>query len=120
MLLQYAFKDSSEGVYIHTRANGKLFSIAHLCANTKVRRVLIRELRFADDTALASHTEAGLQQIVNHLSHTIKEFGLTISLKKTSWPRVQTILQLPPLTGTSWWKTSPTLGLLLTIPLTQR
>ena len=28
MLLQYAFKDCSEGVYIHTRADGKLFNIA--------------------------------------------------------------------------------------------
>ena len=83
VLLQYAFKDCSEGVYIHTRADGKLFNIARLRAKTKVLEVLIRELLFADDAALTSHTEDGLQQLVSRLSHACKEFGLTISLKKT-------------------------------------
>jgi hypothetical protein len=84
VLLQYAFKDCSEGVYIHTRANGKLFNIKRLRAKTKVTEVLIRELLFADDAALTSHTEEGLQQLVCRLSHACKEFGLTISLKKTN------------------------------------
>ena len=77
MLLQYAFKDCSKGVYIHTRANGKLFNIKRLRAKTKVTEVLIRELLFADDAALTS-------QLVCRLSHACKEFGLTISLKKTN------------------------------------
>ena len=34
-------------------------------------------------TLLTSHTEAGLQELVSRLSHACKEFGLTISLKKT-------------------------------------
>ena len=38
MLLQYAFKDCSEGIYTHTRADGKLFNIARLRAKTKVTR----------------------------------------------------------------------------------
>jgi len=84
ILLQYAFKDCSEGVYIHTRTDGKLFNIARLRAKTKVTKVLIRELLFADDAALTSHTENGLQQLVCRLSHACKEFGLTISLKKTN------------------------------------
>ena len=84
MLLQYAFKDCSEGVIIHTRADGKLFNLARLRAKSKVFQVLIRELLFADDAALVSHTEEGLQQLVDRLSHACKEFGLTISLKKTN------------------------------------
>ena len=84
MLLQYAFKDCSEGVYIHTRSDGKLFNMARLRAKTKVTKVLIREMLFADDAALTSHTEDGLQQLVTCLSHACKEFGLTISLKKTN------------------------------------
>ena len=84
MLLKYAFKDCSEGVYIHTRADGKLFNITRLCAKTKVTHVLIREMLFADDAALTSHTEDGLQQLVSRLSHARKEFGLTISIKKTN------------------------------------
>ncbi|GAA6107151.1 uncharacterized protein LOC118407100 [Tachysurus ichikawai] len=84
MLLQYAFKDCSKGVYIHTRTDGKLFNIARLRAETKVTEVLIRELLFADDAALTSHTEDGLQKLVCRFSHACKEFGLTISLKKTN------------------------------------
>ncbi len=52
MLLQYAFKDCHEGVYIHTRTGGKLFNIARLRAKTKVTEVLIHEMLFADDAAL--------------------------------------------------------------------
>ena len=96
MLLQYAFADSSDGVYIRTRADGKLFNIARLRAKTKTFEVLIRELLFADDAALASHSEAGLQRLVDKLSHACKEFGLTISLKKTNipWCRLDATLNL--------------------------
>lgn len=55
MLLHYAFADCSEGVYIRTRPDGKLFNIARLRAKTKTLKVLLRELLFADDAALASH-----------------------------------------------------------------
>ena len=84
MRLQYAFKDCSEGVYIHTRADGKLFNIAQLCAKTKVTHVRIHEMLFADDAALTSHTEDSVKQLVSHLSHACKEFDLTISIKKTN------------------------------------
>ena len=84
MLLQYAFKDCSDGVYIHTRSDGGLFNLARLRAKTKVTEVLIRELLFADDAALTSHTEDGLQRLVTRFSLACKEFGLTISLKKTN------------------------------------
>ena len=75
MLLHYAFADCSEGVYIRTRSDGKLFNIARLRTKTKTLKVLIRELLFADDAALASHSEAGLQRLVDKLSHACKEFG---------------------------------------------
>jgi len=41
-------------------------------------------LLFADDAALTSNTEDGLQRLVCLLSNTCKEFGLTISLKKAN------------------------------------
>ncbi|XDV13285.1 hypothetical protein PO909_001723 [Leuciscus waleckii] len=66
ILLQYDFKDCIEGVYIHTRADGKVFNIAHLRAKTKVTKVLIHEMLFTDDAAL-----------------TAERYGLTICLKKT-------------------------------------
>ena len=38
---------------------------------------------FANDAALATHTMEDLQQLTDRLSHACKEFGLTISIKKT-------------------------------------
>lgn len=84
MLLHYAFADCEEGIYIRSRTDGKLLNIARLRAKTKVHELLIRELLFADDAALTSHSQEGLQRLVDKLSHACKEFGLTISLKKTN------------------------------------
>ena len=84
MLDQHAFNDCSEGVHIHTKADGNLYNIARLRPKTKVAKVLIRELLFADDAALTSHSEGGLQQLVTCFSPACREFGLTINLKKTN------------------------------------
>ena len=83
MLLSYAFDDNEDGVYLHTRSDGRLFNLARLQAKTKVRCVTIREALFADDAALATHTEEALQRLMDRFSHACDEFGLTISLKKT-------------------------------------
>ena len=50
----------------------------------QVHELLIRELLFADDATLTSQSQEGLQRLVDKLSHACKEFGLTISLKKTN------------------------------------
>ena len=52
---------------------------------------LITELLFADDCALLAHMEEALQHIVNRFSDAAKNFGLTISLKKT-----EVLYQPPP------------------------
>ena len=38
LLLSHAFRSSSDGVYLHTRTDGKLFSIARLRAKTKCQK----------------------------------------------------------------------------------
>ena len=112
MLLQYAFKNCREGVFLHTRSDGKLLNIARLRVKTS-HKGIIRKMLFADDTAMVSQTEEGLQQLVNRLSHACKEFGLKISLKKTN-VMAQDAGHPPtlPLTDTTWklLKTSPTSG----------
>ena len=55
LLQSYAFSQSEDGVYLHTRSDGHLFNLPRLRAKTKVRKVLIRELLFADDAALTAH-----------------------------------------------------------------
>ena len=84
MLLSHAFGSSTDGIYLHTRSDGNLFSLARLRSKTKVRKVLIREMLFADDAALVAHTEEALQRMADQLSDACKQFGLTISIKKTN------------------------------------
>ena len=57
----------------------------------KTMEELITELLFADDCAFFAHTEEALQHIVNRFSDAAKNFGLTISLKKT-----EVLYQSPP------------------------
>ena len=39
---------------------------------------------FADDAAVVSHTQHELQKLMDHFSQACKDFGLSISLKKTN------------------------------------
>lgn len=84
LLLKHAFGNSTKGVYMHTRSDGRLYNIARLRAKTKVRKIIIRDMVFADDAAVTSHTEQDLQCLMDRFSQACKDFGLTISLKKTN------------------------------------
>ncbi|XP_035663411.1 uncharacterized protein LOC118407100 [Branchiostoma floridae] len=83
VMLKHAFGSSAEGVYLHTRSDGKLFNLARLKAKTKIREVLIRDLLFADDAALAAHSVNKLQTLLDKFSAACQDFSLTISIKKT-------------------------------------
>ena len=50
----------------------------------KVREIIIRDMLFADDAAVATHQQPELQSLMNRFSQVCKYFGLTISLKKTN------------------------------------
>ena len=60
-----------------------LFNVAHFKAKTKSIQVLVRELLFADDSALVAHTPEQMQQIVDAFSTASRKFGLQINIKKT-------------------------------------
>ncbi|KAJ8038824.1 hypothetical protein HOLleu_16364 [Holothuria leucospilota] len=49
----------------------------------QITHVLIRKMLFGDDAALVSHTNDGLQRLIDQFAHACKEFALTISIKKT-------------------------------------
>ena len=55
-----------------------------LRAKTKVRELLIRDMLFADDAEVVAHTQEELQSLMDCFSQASKDFGLTISLKKTN------------------------------------
>jgi len=84
LLLSYAFRDSQDGIFLHTRSNGSLFNLSRLKAKTKIRRILVREMLFADDEALCAHSEEALQRLITCFAEACTEFGLTISIKKTN------------------------------------
>lgn len=61
----------------------RLFNLSRLRAKGRVRLVTVRDLLFADDTALVAHSKEHLQVLLDNFSSACKNFGLTISLKKT-------------------------------------
>ena len=84
VMLRQAFGGSTDGIYLNTRSDGKLFNPSRLKAKTKVRETLIRDMLFADDAALVSHTEPQLQALMDGFSRASQNFGMTISVKKTN------------------------------------
>ena len=82
-MLREAKEDMPDGIYIRFRTDDSLFNLRRLLTRTKTTEELITELLFADDCALLALTEEALQHIVNRFSDAAKNFGLTISLKKT-------------------------------------
>ena len=80
-MLDDAFRDMGDGVYIQSRQSADLFNVAHFRAKTKTTRILMRELLFADDRALVAHSAEEMQNIVDAFSNASKKFGRKI--KKT-------------------------------------
>ena len=82
-MLDDAFRDMGDGVYIQSRQSADLFNVAHFRAKTKTTRILMRELLFADASALVAHSAEEMQNIVDAFSNASKKFGLKINIKKT-------------------------------------
>ena len=86
-MLHDAFRDSSVGINIRYRTDGKLFHHRRLQAKTKVRMDTVRDLLFADDCALCANSETDMQHNVDKFSEACLKaclnFGLTISTRKT-------------------------------------
>lgn len=62
--------------------DSKLFNLSRFKAKMKIRETLIREMIFADDIAVVTHTQEKLQSLMSHFSMACKDFGLII--KKTN------------------------------------
>ena len=75
MLLKHEFDPATEGIHLRTQSDGRLFNLARLRAKTKVRKVLIRDMLFADDAAVATHTQEELQSLMDCFSQACRDFG---------------------------------------------
>eukprot|EP00745_Piridium_sociabile_P040226 TRINITY_DN767_c0_g1_i3.p1 TRINITY_DN767_c0_g1~~TRINITY_DN767_c0_g1_i3.p1 ORF type:complete len:1045 (-),score=247.16 TRINITY_DN767_c0_g1_i3:182-3316(-) len=82
-MLFAAMSQTDAGITIRYRTDGRFFDLRRLKTRTKVLEALVRDFLFADDCALAAHSEPDLQELANCLSAAARSFGLTISLKKT-------------------------------------
>ena len=91
IMLREAKEDLPDGIYIRFRTDVSLFNLRRLLALTNTIEELITELLFVDDGPLLAHTEEALHHIINRFSDATKNFGLTISLKKT-----EVLYQPPP------------------------
>ena len=90
-MLKEALKTNDNGVHIKFRTDGGIFNLRRLRAKTKTIDLLVRDLLFADDCGLFSHTEEGLQSLMNAFAVASSNFSLTISTKKT-----EVMYQPPP------------------------
>jgi len=54
----------------------------------KVNELLVKAMRFADDQATVSSSNAGLQRIIDALNKTSNDYGMKINIKKTKVMRV--------------------------------
>ena len=82
-MLDEAFRDMGDGIYVQSRQSADLFNVAHFRAKTKTTRILMRELLFADGSAMVAHSAEEMQKIVDAFSDASKKFGLKINIKKT-------------------------------------
>jgi len=82
-MLDEALRDMGDGIYIQSRQSADRFNVARFRAKTKITRIPMRELLFADDIALVAHFAEEMQKIVDAFSDASKKFGLKINIKKT-------------------------------------
>ena len=82
-MLDETLREMGGGVYIQSRQSADLFNVAHFRAKTKTTWILMRELLFADDSALVDHSTEEMQKIVDAFSDASKKFSLKINIKKT-------------------------------------
>ena len=94
LLLRHAFGTASEGICLRTRSDGRLFNLGLLRVKTKVREALVRDMLFA---AVTTHTQQELQALTDRFSQACKDFGRTVSLKKTN-VLGQDTMELPAIT----------------------
>ena len=85
VMLHVAFKDATDGIDIKSRFDRNPGNVrtSHFSAPTKVKLSTVRDLLFADDCALAACTQEALQRLCDSFAAAARQFGLTISIKKT-------------------------------------
>ena len=82
-VLEIAFDDSLDGVSSQTRHNTDLFNVAHFKARTKTSQKIVKEMLFADSSALVAHDARSRQWLVDRFSSAANQFSFKINIKNT-------------------------------------
>ena len=82
-MLEVAFDDSLDGVIIQTWHNADLFNIDHFKARTKTSQKIVKEMLFADSSALVAHDARSRQWLVDRFSSAADQFSFKINIKNT-------------------------------------
>ena len=77
-----SFQGHPGGVYIQTRKETDLFNVAHVKSKTRTATKLVRDLFFADDSALVAHSPDSIQALVDRFASAARQFSLHINVKK--------------------------------------
>ena len=73
----------NQTIYFRTRSDGNLFKLSRLTAKTRVHEKYVHDLLFVDDAAITTYIQEDLHWLLDRISETCRQFGLTISLAKT-------------------------------------
>ena len=82
-MLEAAFKDVHEGIYIQTRLGADLFNVTQFKSKSYTTKQLFREMLFADDSVLVAHSAADMQVLLDHFAKAAAQFSLKINIQKT-------------------------------------
>jgi len=72
-----------EGVPITYRMDGKVFNLRRLQTKSKVSRLSLVELQYADDAAICAHSPDALQNIMDAFVDAYTRLGLALNVSKT-------------------------------------
>ena len=76
--------ENMDGIPVSYRYDGGgLFNLARLKAKTRCELVTVDELQYADDAAFVSHSEAGMQHIIDSVHDAYGRSGLRMNTGKT-------------------------------------
>ena len=82
-VLQLARPSLNDGVGIQYRIDGNIFNLRRFQAKTKVSFTTIVELQYADDSAVCSCSEDGMQSTGDAFALAYSRLGLTLNISKT-------------------------------------
>lgn len=82
-MLEVAFKDTSEGVYIQSWKEADLFNVAQFKAKSQTLIKVVKKKLFVDDSALVAHSAEYMQALVEKFTRAASQFSLKINIKKT-------------------------------------